>query len=45
MLRKKLHALGLWNDKQIWCPDIMLAWVVAIGSVTSIAVFGPTLGA
>jgi hypothetical protein len=45
MLSKRLKAVGLWNDKQIWCPDIIFTWVIAIGSVTSIAVFGPTLGA
>ena len=45
MLRKRLQAIALWNEKQIWCPDILLAWVVAIGSVTSIAVFGSSLGA
>jgi hypothetical protein len=45
MLRERLQAMGLWNDKQIWCPDIILAWVIAIGSVSSIVVFGPSLGA
>jgi hypothetical protein len=45
MLRKKIEAIGPWNDKQIWSPDIVLAWVIAISSVTSIAVWGPTLGA
>ncbi|MDA1309630.1 MAG: hypothetical protein O2985_08495 [Proteobacteria bacterium] len=45
MLRKKLNAIGLWSDKQIWCPDIMLAWAVAIASVVSIAVWGQNLAA
>ena len=45
MFRDRLKAIALWNDKQIWCPDIMLAWVIAVASVGSIVVLGPSLGA
>jgi hypothetical protein len=45
MLRKKIEAISPWNEKQIWSPDIMLAWVIAISSVTSIAIWGPAIGA
>ena len=45
MLRERLQAISLWNDKQIWCPDIMLAWAIGIASVSSIVVFGPVITA
>jgi hypothetical protein len=45
MFRDRLKAIALWNDKPIWCPDIMLAWVIAVASVGSIVVLGPSLGA
>jgi hypothetical protein len=45
MLRKRLKAINLWNEKQIWSPDILLAWVIALASVASIVVIGPSLTA
>ncbi len=43
MLRDRLKGIGLWNEKQIWSPDIVLAWVIAVASVASIVVTGPSL--